>query len=126
MSAARVANGPARAFVLLGVFFASSVPVYVIGRRRGLKNPWAAFVPLLGVSIVLLEATGRSGWLALLVFVPYAGALVLLLWTAVKLPAHHGRSRWWTLGLLVPSVNVLAYWFYAFTLPRNDYAFDAA
>jgi hypothetical protein len=40
----------------------------------------------------------------------------------VQVPAHHGRSRWWTLGFITPGVNVIAYWFYAFTLPRNDLA----
>jgi hypothetical protein len=33
------------------------------------------------------------------------------------------RSRWWTLLLIIPGVNLLAYWFYAFTLPRNDVSF---
>jgi uncharacterized membrane protein YhaH (DUF805 family) len=65
------------------------------------------------------EAIGRSGWLALLVFVPSVGPLILLVWTAVELPARHGRSGWWTLALIVPFVNLIGYWFYAFTLPRN-------
>jgi uncharacterized membrane protein YhaH (DUF805 family) len=67
-----------------------------------------AFVPLLGIWIVLFEAVGKSGWYSLLPFVPYVGGLVLLLWTAVELPAHHSRSRWWTLLLLIPGVNLVA------------------
>ena len=35
--------------------------------------------------------------MALLVFIPTVGPLVALVWTAVQLPGHHGRSRWWTL-----------------------------
>jgi hypothetical protein len=66
---------------------------------------------------------GKSGWYSLLAFVPYVGGLVLLLWTAVELPAQHSRSRWWTLLLLIPGVNLVANWFYAFTLPRNDVSF---
>jgi hypothetical protein len=98
------------------------VPVYVIGRRRGLKNPWVAFVPILGIWIVLLEAMGKSGWYALIAFVPYVGTLGLLVWTAVEIPSRHGRSRWWTAALIVPVVNIVGYWWYAFTLARDEAA----
>jgi len=108
--------------LLAAILAVVATPVFVIGRRRGLRNSWAAFVPLLGIWIVLFESIGRSGWFALLVFIPTAGPLALLIWTAVQVPAHHGRSRWWTLGFIIPGVNVIAYWFYAFTLPRNDLA----
>lgn len=112
-------------FVLLIVaaFCLVVTPVFVIGRRRGLRNPWAAFVPLLGVWIVLCESMGRSGWFSLLVFIPTVGPLALLVWTAVRVPPHHGRSRWWTLAFIVPGLNLIGYWFYAFTLPRNEPAF---
>jgi Family of unknown function (DUF5684) len=100
------------------VYCALVFPVYVIGRRRGLKNPWAAFIPLLGPWIVLFEAIGRSGWFSLLAFIPNVGALILLIWTAVELPSKHDRTRWWTLPFVLPGVNLIAYWFYAFTLPR--------
>jgi hypothetical protein len=109
--------------VLVGVFCALVFPVFVIGRRRGLRNPWVAFIPLLGMWIVLCESIGRSGWFALLIFVPTVGPLVLAVWTAVELPARHGRSRWWTLALLIPGANLVAYWFYAFTLPRVEASF---
>lgn len=100
-------------FVVLGF------PVFVIGQRRGIRNAWVAFVPFLGIWIVLFEAVGKSGWYSLLAFIPYVGGLILLLWTAVELPSHHGRSRWWTVVLMIPGVNLIGYWFYAFTLPRN-------
>jgi hypothetical protein len=98
------------------------VPVYVIARRRGLKNAWVAFLPLLGIWIVLCEAMGKSGWFALLAFVPYAGPLALAIWTSVELPRRHGRTGWWTLALILPIVNVAGYWFYAFTLARDESA----
>jgi uncharacterized membrane protein YhaH (DUF805 family) len=105
--------------LLVGVFCALVFPVFVIGRRRGQQNPWAAFIPLLGVWIVLCESIGRSGWFSLVAFIPTVGPLILLLWTAVEIPGRHSRSRWWTLALVIPGVNVIGYWFYAFTLPRN-------
>jgi hypothetical protein len=52
--------------------------------------------------------------------VPTVGPLVALIWTAVEMPSRHDRSQWWTLVLLIPGVNLIGYWFYAFTLPRDD------
>jgi hypothetical protein len=98
-------------------------PFYVIARRRGLRNPWVAFIPFVGVWIVLFESIGRSGWLGLLALIPYVGGFIVLIWTAVRVPAYHGRSQWWTLALVIPVVNMIAYWFYAFTLPHRPAAF---
>src|SRR2546422_11682108 len=109
--------------LVVGVFAALVFPAFVIGQRRSLRNPVVAFIPLLGVWIVLLESIGKSGWYSLLAFVPYVGPLVLLIWTAVELPAKHDRSRWWTVAFIVPGVNLISYWFYAFTLPRNAVSF---
>jgi hypothetical protein len=95
------------------------VPGYVLAKRRGLRNPIVAFVPFVGLWIVLFESVGRSGWLALLAFIPYVGLLVLPVWTGIELPAHHGRSRWWTAILAVPILNLAGYWAYAFTLPKR-------
>ena len=47
--------------VLLGVYCLLVFPVFVIGRRRGLQSPWAAFVSLLGMRIVRCKSMGRSG-----------------------------------------------------------------
>jgi len=110
-------------FVFVALFVVLVFPVYVIGRRRGIKNPWVAFVPFLGVWIVLFETIGKSGCYSLLAFVPYVGGLVILIWTAVELPTRHDRSRWWTLALNIPGVNLLGYWFYAFTLRREAASF---
>jgi uncharacterized membrane protein YhaH (DUF805 family) len=97
-----------------------TTPFYILGRRRGLDHPWVAVLPLFGIAIVLFESIGKSGWLALLVFVPTVGPLLVFVWTAVEIPSHHGRSRWWTAALIVPIVNVIGYWFYALTLPREQ------
>lgn len=104
----------------LAAFVVLVFPVFVIGRRLGLKNSWAAFIPLLGPWIVLFESVGRTGWLSLMVFIPTVGPLVAAIWTAVEMPPRHARSRWWTLVLLIPGVNLVGYWFYAFTLAREE------
>jgi hypothetical protein len=103
-------------------------PVYVIAQRHGHERPWMAFVPFLGLWIVLLEVMERNGWLWLLVLIPYVGWLVLFLWSAVGVPRRHGRSWAWTVAFIVPVANILAFWAYAFTLPeerRNRLAFAA-
>ncbi len=105
--------------LVVALFLVLSFPAFVIARRRGLRYPGVAFVPILGVWIVLCESIGKSGWYSLLVFVPWAGPLALLLWTAVEVPHRHGRSRWWTLALIIPLLNSVGYWFYALTLPRH-------
>jgi hypothetical protein len=60
-----------------------------------------------------------SGWCSLIAFVPYVGPFALLLWTGLAVPDHHGRSQWWSAALAFPGVNLIGYWFYAFTLPRQ-------
>jgi hypothetical protein len=74
-----------------------SVPVHVIALRSNLE-----------------ERVGLLG------FVLYAGPLILSIWTSVGLPLRHGRSRWWTPPLVVPIMNAIAYWWYAFTLERES------
>src|SRR5215212_3888889 len=90
--------------VLIVTFGLFSIPGYVIGKRRDVKNPWVAFVPGFGFWIVFLESIDKSGWWA------------LLLVTGWEAPVRHDRSRWWRVALILPGVNVLAYWVYAFTL----------
>jgi hypothetical protein len=106
--------------ILLIVWLFIAVPGYVIAERRGLDRPWVAFIPLLGLHIILLESIGRSGMYVLLILIPYLGAFGLGIWLAIEMPLQHDRPRWWTLPLLVPGLNLIAYWAYAFTLPGHD------
>ena len=106
------------------LFFA--LPAFVIAQRRGQKNAWAAFVPWLGPWIVLVESIGQSGWLSLLVFFPYVGPLVMIVWTGVEMPQKHSRSAWWCAGLAVPGVNFVALWLYALTLGEREQLVFAA
>jgi bacteriorhodopsin len=114
-------NSVAPVLALVAVYLALVTPVYVIGRRLGVRKSWVAFVPIFGVWIVLLESVGQSGWAALAVLIPTLGVLALLLWIAVAAPPRHGRSRLWTLAFIVPGLNFLAYWAYALTLERRGH-----
>jgi hypothetical protein len=106
-------------FVLIAVVLCiPGIPGYVIAQRRGQGKPWIAFLPMFGLWIVLFESMGRSGLWALIGLVPYAGLLVSI-WTGIEVPVKHGRSRWWTAALAVPVLNLIGYWVYAFTLPKQ-------
>jgi hypothetical protein len=42
--------------------------------------------------------------------------LIFYIWLICVIPIEHGRTRWWILAFLIPLVNVIAYYAYAFTL----------
>jgi hypothetical protein len=105
----------AAVFVVVAVYVLVALPAYVIGKRRGVSAPGVAFVPLVGSTIVILWSIERSGWLAILGLIPIV-AIVFAIWLVFTLPADHGRTRWWGLAFLIPGVNVIAFYVYAFTL----------
>lgn len=89
------------------------LPAYVVGRRRGVRDAWVAFMPLLGATIVLLWSIGRSGWMTLISFIPLVG-FFWSIWFAVTIPAEHGRTRWWAAAFIF--LPIISYYIYAFTL----------
>ena len=97
--------------VLVLIVVLAGVPSYVIGQRCGLSDPWVAFIPFGGPTIVLLWSIGRSGWLTLLGLVPLVN-FIFGIWLLFAVPRNHGRSLLWGLGLLVP----FGIYVYAFTL----------
>jgi hypothetical protein len=103
---------------IFGSIFLASVPAFVVGRRRGVRAPWLAFVPFVGASIVILRSIGRSGWRCVLLLIPIVG-LVFGIWLVFVVPSEHGRTKWWALPFLVPVVQLGAFYIYAFTLPRT-------
>jgi hypothetical protein len=95
-----------------------AIPAYEVGKRRHAKSPGLAFIPVLGPEMVILASIGTSMWWAVLLLVPYIGAIVLGVWLAFVVPPRHGRSRWWTAPFLIPFANLIAFYAYAFTLRR--------
>jgi uncharacterized membrane protein YhaH (DUF805 family) len=102
----------------LAAWVLSSVPAFVIGRRLGVVHSGEAFIPMVGPSIVLLHSIRRSGWLCILGLIPYVG-IIFFIWLACVIPGDHGRTRWWILAFLIPVVNFVAFYVYAFTMPRS-------
>jgi hypothetical protein len=81
--------------VLISVL--GGVPAYVIGQRRGVYNPWVAFIPGVGPIIVLLWSIGRTGWLVLMLAIPLVN-IAFAIWLLFALPRRHGRTLLWVLG----------------------------
>jgi hypothetical protein len=92
-----------------------SIPAFVIGQRLGVIHPGEAFIPIVGPYIVLLHSIKRSGWLCILGLIPFV-SFFFYIWLICVIPVDHGRTRWWILAFLIPLVNVIAYYVYAFTL----------
>lgn len=113
-------TGAAVLLILVIVWVAFSVPMYMIGKRRAVTHPGVAFVPFVGPTIVMLWSMNRSGWMCLIAMIPLVN-LVWIIWLAIAMPQHHGRTGWWALALLF--LPVIGYYLYAFTL---DYEGTAA
>jgi hypothetical protein len=111
--------GVTEVLVVAFIVLIPGIPAYVIGKRRGVRRAWVAFIPLVGFWIVLLQSTNESGWIALVGVVPIV-SLALVIWMAIQLPSTHGRSGWWVLALVFPGIHLLGLWFYAFTLPKGS------
>jgi hypothetical protein len=99
--------------VLVLIFVVIPLPAYIVGRRRGVRDSWVAFIPLFGSTIVLLWSINRSGWMSLIALIPVVG-LFWTIWFAVTIPAEHGRTRWWAAAFFF--LPVIGYYLYAFTL----------
>jgi hypothetical protein len=109
-------------FLILGTYLVLAIPCYTLGRRRGISAPALAFVPVVGPWLVVFRSIGWKGWwlgllVAALVVLPYVG-LAATAWAGIQVPLHHRRSRWWSVLLAIPLVNLVGYWIYAFTLPK--------
>ena len=101
---------------LLIAYLLMAIPAYIVGVRRGVRQPWLAFIPYVGIWIVLLRSVGSSGWWTAIILVPL-GALGLFLWLAFTIPSRHERSGWWTVAFIL--LPVVSYWIYALTLPEK-------
>jgi peptidoglycan/LPS O-acetylase OafA/YrhL len=98
------------------VVLVTGTPGYVIARRRGMRQPWLAYIPIFALGVVLFESMGRSGVPVVGFLVPIV-SVVLGLWIAIEMPIKHSRSSWWTLALLVPLVGLYGY---ALTMARQS------
>jgi hypothetical protein len=110
--------------ILLVAWVGLSVPAYVVGQRRGVTSAGVAFVPIVGPWIVILWSIERSGWHVLLIAVPLVN-VIFAVRVALAVPSEHGRTRWWALPFLIPNVNLVAQWIYAFTLETDTPAATA-
>ena len=88
--------------VFIAIFAVLGVPSYVIGKRRGVKDAWAAFIPLAGPTLVLLWSIEKPGWMVILGLVPIVN-IAFGLWLLFTVPVTHGRTAWWDWPAWCPS-----------------------
>jgi hypothetical protein len=98
------------ALLVLVIFFvALPLPIYVIGRRRGISHSWAAFIPVVGSTIVWLWAMDESAGMTVIAFIPILN-IIFAIWLCFGMPPRHGRTAWWGVALLLlPWVGALSY-----------------
>jgi hypothetical protein len=101
---------------LLLLELALGVPAFVVGRRRGISLAWVAFIPIVGPWITVLRSIGSSAWLTVLTLVPLVD-IFFGLWAAFTIPGRHGRNTAWGIWFILPVLNVIGFWAYAFTMP---------
>jgi membrane associated rhomboid family serine protease len=94
-------------------------PTYVIGERLDVANPKLAFIPLVGPYIVIWRSIGSSGLKVLFLWIPVVN-LAMLIYLAYTVPTRHGRSQAWTLWFVIPLLNIVGFWVYAYTLTPSS------
>lgn len=105
-------------------FVLPAIPGYTLAKRCRLRGSGLAFIPWVGLWIIVFRSIGWTGWLlglllAVVIALPFLG-LAVIAWAGIRAPAVHHRSQWWTAALVVPIVNLVGYWIYAYTLPRPE------
>jgi hypothetical protein len=118
-------------FVIIMIF----IPVLRIVSRTGLGFAWAflVLVPILGypaLAVVLALSpwprllgagprvdigSARALSLSPLIIIGLWGLLLVSLWASGRVVKRAGFSPWWALILLVPLVNVVSFWVFAFS-----------
>jgi uncharacterized membrane protein YhaH (DUF805 family) len=82
-------------FIYIGLVTAMIIPAMITGNDKignigaffyffaNYLFPWAMVIPYFSVQVRRLHDTNRSGWLILLVFIPFLGDLLLLYYNVV-------------------------------------------
>lgn len=91
-------------WIILYVLFA--LPLWAVLKKAGSDMPWAAFVPILNV-YVLLQIVGRPGWWLILYFIPIVNFIILIV-VMNDLSKSFGKGVGFTIGLVFLSWIFLA------------------
>jgi hypothetical protein len=110
---------PTHLIFLILVLGILSVPAYIVGSRLRVQQPGLAFIPFVGAWIVILRSARINAWLTILAVIPYVN-FVFGIWAAFKIPSRHGRSTAWGICFIIPLVNLIGFWVYAFTLESGS------
>ncbi|RPH48181.1 MAG: hypothetical protein EHM91_04680 [Planctomycetota bacterium] len=90
-------------FAIAGYLYVSYC-LYVMAKKTGEDNAWFAFIPILGL-ILLLSMGEKPIWWIVLFFVPLVNIVfIVLVWMSVA--NRMGKPSWLGLLILVPIVNL--------------------
>jgi uncharacterized membrane protein YhaH (DUF805 family) len=87
--------------MLLDNVFGTTYDFFELNRLLGTKPvsgwiymifAWAMFLPLLAVSVRRLHDIGRSGWFYLVGYIPFAGLVIMLIWSCTD--SQPGENKW--------------------------------
>jgi Family of unknown function (DUF5684) len=78
------------------------IPLYVIFKKAGRDDAWAAFIPIYSF-YVLLKVVGRPGWWLILLLIPIVDFIILIM-VYNDLSKSFGHGVGFTLGLIFLSV----------------------
>lgn len=100
-----VALGVILFFVIVALYVWTALALAAVFRKSG-QHAWKAWVPVLN-QIVLLNLGGLSGWLYLLVLIPFAGPVILwglliVAYYRINLSFGHGLGMTVIAALLLP------------------------
>lgn len=91
-------------FIMLGVYVYSAVTLQKTADRIGEPNSWFAWIPVLNM-ILLYRMGDKNPWYLLLAFIPFVGAVILLVFTilaTMKVCEKRGYDPLYALLTLIP------------------------
>jgi hypothetical protein len=75
---------------------------WMIFQKAG-QAGWKSIIPIYS-TVVQLRIVGQSGWLALLLLLPWLGSLIILIIVGIGLAKSFGRGGGFAVGLILLSV----------------------
>jgi hypothetical protein len=107
--------------IALGVYIYSSLAFMSIAKKKKLKSPGIAWIPLVGKPLIAAKIAGMHWWPVLLliaIIIPGVGSLAVLafvvfffIWMWKTFEAFK-KPGWWILLKLIPLVGSVLYWIF--------------
>jgi hypothetical protein len=89
----------------IAIYILTALPFYLIFKKAGRDDAWAAFVPIYNF-YVLLKVIGRPGWWLVLLIIPIVNFIILII-VYYDLSRSFGHGVGFTIGLIFLSIIFL-------------------